>query len=235
MKKLIYILLVHSVLILSSSTLQAQGSIPGYQGKRFLVKVDPISPLYQKGIFAGIDYVVGRRLAFSLIYNSANREYTQRLSSYKQNFGRFPEEKGTIDDKQIGIEIQFYPNKSVPAPKGYFLFANYFQGFALASGHTYDTRFGGQLIKYQLDNLRTSVTSIGIGNKSIFYNRFIFEFDFAIAAGNIKIPSTASSEQSISLQTFTDRYGPNLYSFGEFMNNGGMGMAFHLKIGALLF
>ena len=123
----------------------------------------------------------------------------------------------------------------MPAPKGYFVFANYFQGFASATGHTYDTRLGGQLIEYQLDNLRTSSTSIGIGNKSIIRNRFIFEFDFAMTAGNIKIPSTASSEQSISFQSFTDRYGPNLYSFGEFMNNGGLGMSFHLKIGSLLF
>lgn len=235
MKKLIYILLVQLVLILSCPALHAQGHVPGYQGKRFLIKVDPASPLYQKGIFAGIDYVVGRRLAFSVLYNDSNREYIQRLSSYKQNFGRFPKEKGNIVDKQVGIEIQFYPNKSVPAPKGYFVFANYFQGFASAMGHTYDPRFGGQLIEYQLDNLRTSTTSVGIGNKSIIKNRFIFEFDLAMTAGNIKIPSTTSSEQSISFQSFTDRYGPNLYSFGEFMNNGGFGMTFHIKVGALLF
>ena len=235
MRKLLYILLVHSVLILSSNTLQAQGPVPGYQGKRFLIKVDPVSPLYQKGILAGIDYVVGRHLAFSVLYNSSNRQYIQRLSSYKENFGRFPEEKGVINDKQVGIEMQFYPNKSIPAPKGYFVFANYFQGFAIANGHTYDTRFGGQLIEYSLDNLRTSTISVGIGNKSIIKNRFIFEFDFGITAGSIKIPSTASSEQSMSFQSFTDRYGPNMYSFGEFMDNGGLGMSFHLKVGSLLF
>lgn len=233
MKQLIYILLL---VTLSCTALQAQQRrVPGYQGKRFLIKVDPITPLSQKGIFGGIDYVVGRQLAFSVLYNSSNREYTQKLSSYKQNFGAFPKEKGIINDKQVGVEVQFYPNKSVPAPKGYFLFANYFQGFALASGHIYDTGFGGQLLRYQLDNLRTSSFSLGIGNKSIFKNIIVFEFDIAMTAGSIKIPSTISSEQSISFQSFTDRYGPNLYSFGEFMGNGGIGMSFHLKVGSLLF
>lgn len=235
MRKLIYILLVHSILILSSNALHAQGHVPGYQGKRFLVKTDPIAPLYQKGIFAGIDYVIGRHLVFSVLYNSSNREYVQRLSAYKQSFGRFPKEKGVINDKQVGIEVQFYPNKSVPAPKGYFIFANYFQGFAVASGHSYNTNISNQLIEYQLDNLRTSSMTLGIGNKSIFKNVIVFEFDFGITGGNIKIPSTASTEQSISFQSFTDRYGPNLYSFGEFMENGGIGMSFHVKVGALLF
>jgi hypothetical protein len=237
LKKLIYnTSLVIGILISLTTSLQAQQRrVPGYQGKRFLVKVDPLSPIYQKGIIAGLDYVVGRQLAFSVIYNDADRQYLQRLSSYKQNFGRFPKEKGNIKDKQAGIEIQFFPNQSVPAPKGYFIFANYFQGFATGSGHTYDTRNGGQLIPYELDNLRTSSISLGIGNKSIFKNRIVFEFDLALTAGNIKIPVSTSSEQSFSFQSFTDQYGPNLYSFGEFLDNGGIGISFHLKAGALLF
>lgn len=235
LKKLIYILLVHSVLIFSSAGLQAQRNVPGYQGKQFLIKVDPVSPLYQKGIFAGIDYVIGRRLALSVLYNASNRKYTQRLSSYKQVFGRFPKEKGVINDKQVGLEVQLYPNKSVPAPKGYFIFVNYFKGVAVGKGHTYDTRLANELPEYQIDKLQTSTASIGIGNKSIIKNRFIVEFDIAMTAGNIQIPSDTPPEQSISFQSFTDRYGPNMYSFGEFRNNGGLGMSFHIKTGALLF
>ena len=236
MKKRLYILTVTILCLAFSTWVEAQNNrAPGYRGKRFIAKVDVVAPIAQNGLNIGIDYVVSRQLAFSINYNSLNKEYTQRLANYKQNFGIFPEEPGTINDKQIAVELQFYPNKSVPAPQGYYILLNYALGIAQATGHVYDVRLGGYLDPYQLDNLRTTSIFMGIGNKQIIRDFFIFEFDFGFRAGNIQLPSTVTDAQAVSFQSFTDKFGPNLYSFGELFSNGGLGLNFHLKVGCLLF
>jgi len=216
-----------------ANSLQAQA--PGYQGRTFIVKVDPLAPLYQKGIIAGFDWVVSRHFAFAATYNRANRSYTQELANYRQTFGTFPDEKGTISDNQFGVEVQFYPNKSIPAPKGTYIFANYFQGLAIATGHSFDPRNGGQLIPYTIENIRSTTMGIGVGNKSIAWNRVILEWDFGIIGGLLNIPENILNETKMSFQSFTHKYGPNLYSFGEWFDNGGMGFSAHVKIGFLLF
>ncbi len=234
MRQKIYIYLITLICLLIANTTFAQ-RVPGYQGKRLILKVDPFAPLYQKGIIVGFDYVVMRRMAFSFTYNRAVRNYTQRIANYKQAFGNFPEEKGQISDNQVGVEIQFYPNKSIPAPQGTYVFTNYYQGIAKASGHTFDPRDGDFLQPYTIENLRTGTLSAGVGNKSIAWDIVVLEFDFALTLGFLRIPEDTPELVSNSFQSFTDRYGPNIYSFGELSGNGGMGMTGHLKIGFLLF
>ena len=213
----------------------ASAQVPGYQGKRFILKVDPISPLYQKGIIAGFDYVVARQLAFSASYQYSNRDYTQRISAYKQTWGVFPENKGNIKDHQLGVEVQFYTNRSIPAPKGSYIYVNYFQGLAKATGDIYKQSGSELLTPYTIENLRSQVIAIGVGNKSIAWDIVVLEFDFGLALGNLVIPEEVDEDTIMSFQSFTDRYGPNIYSFGELTGNGGMGLAGHLRIGFLLF
>lgn len=233
MKRFTYILITLGIFLSMCASVSAQ--VPGYQGKRFILKIDPFSPLYQKGIIANFDYVVARKIVFSVSYNQSERHYTQRLSAYKQAFGVFPEEKGGIEDKQVGIEIKFFPDKSIPAPKGIYAFSSYYQGFAIATGNTYNPRDNGRLESYQIDNLRSSTITVGIGNQSIVKDKMVVEFDFGIAAGNFQIPDSTPEDAAMSFQTFTDKYGPNVYSFGELFDNGGVGFSFHLKVGYLLF
>lgn len=216
-------------------TNSANAQAPGYQGRTFIVKFDPLAPIYQKGIIAGFDWVVSRHFAFATSYNRAQRSHTQELANYKQTFGVFPKEKGTISEHQMGVEIQFYPDRSIPAPKGAYIFANYYQGIATATGHTFNPRNGGTLEPYTIDNIRSSTMGIGFGNKAIAWDRMILEFDFGIVGGLLNIPEDVPEDVKISFQSFTDQYGPNLYSFGEWFDNGGMGFSAHLKIGFLLF
>ena len=216
-------------------TFFAQAQVPGYQGKRFIVKLDPLSPLSQKGIVAGVEYVVTRRIAFGATYQRSNKSYTQRISEYKQAWGVFPDEKGKILDNQFGVEIQYYPNKSVPAPQGSYIFANYFQGLAHAKGDIYDPRFSEHLTPYTIKNIRSSLFTIGLGNKAIAYKILVLEFDFGISMGNLNVPSEVGDATKMSFQSFTDQYGPNIYSFGELTGNGGLGLSGHVKVGFLLF
>ncbi|MGB0862392.1 MAG: hypothetical protein ACPG19_07975 [Saprospiraceae bacterium] len=214
---------------------EASAQVPGYQGKRFILKIDPLSPLYQKGIIASIDYVIARRLAFSASYQYSNRDYTQRISAYKRTWGTFPKNKGNIKDHQFGVEIQFYTNRSIPAPKGSYIYINYFQGLAKATGDVYKQSGSELLTPYTIENLRSQISAIGLGNKSIAWNIVVLEFDFGLALGNLVIPEGVNDSTVMSFQSFTDRYGPNLYSFGKLTGNGGMGLTGHLKIGFLLF
>jgi hypothetical protein len=213
----------------------ASAQVPGYQGKRLILKIDPLSPLYQNGIVAGLDYVVARRLAISVGYQYSNKNYIQRISAYKQAWGVFPENKGTIKDHQFGVEVQFYTNRSIPAPKGSYIYANYYQGLAKATGDVYHQSGSERLTPYMIEGITSQIAAIGFGNKAIAWDFLILEFDFGLAIGNLVIPEGVDESTIMSFQSFTDRYGPNLYSFGELAGNGGMGLTGHVKIGFLLF
>lgn len=213
----------------------ASAQVSGYQGKRFIFKIDPLSPVYQKGIVAGFDYVVARQLAFSVGYQYSNKDYIQRISAYKQTWGVFPDNKGNIKDHQFGVEVQFYTNRSIPAPKGSYIYANYYQGLAKATGDVYHQSGSELLSPYMIENIRSQIAAIGFGNKVIVWDFLILEFDFGLAIGNLVIPEGVDESTIMSFQSFTDRYGPNLYSFGELTGNGGMGLMGHVKIGFLLF
>lgn len=227
-------LLAFFVLILMASTATAQ--VSGYKNKRFIIKIDPLAPIYQKGVLVNLDYVVARKLVFAVAYNRAIRKHTQRISLYKQVTGAFPEDKGIIDEHQFGVELQFYPNKSLPAPVGIYIFANYFQGLATVTGNSFAPNTPPTFLKdYEIDGVRSNTFTFGIGNQGVVWERVTLGFDFGLTVGALGTPSTTPEDAAVSFQSFTDRYGPNIYSFGELLNNGGMGMSGHLRIGMLLF
>ena len=235
MRKTTYILTTIVLALIMIFAPDASAQVPGYQGKRFIVKVDPLSPLYQRGIVAGVDYVLFRRLAIGATFQSSNRRYTQRISEYKKAWGVFPSELGRIRDTQFGLELQLYPNKSVPAPQGSYVFFNYSMGFASAEGDIYDRMVSERLTPYTIENIQSSQIALGLGNKVIAYKILVLEFDFGLTLGTLSIPNEVNEATKMSFQSFTDQYGPNLYSFGELMGNGGLGLSGHVKVGVLLF
>ena len=135
----------------------------------------------------------------------------------------------------FGVEVQFYTNRSIPAPKGSYIYANYYQGLAKATGDIYNQSGSERLTPYFIEGIKSQIAAIGFGNKAIAWDFVVLEFDFGLAIGNLVIPEGINENTIMSFQSFTDRYGPNLYSFGELAGNGGMGLTGHVKIGFLLF
>lgn len=219
---------------LSLATLSA-AQAPGYQGKRLTLSVDPVAPLYQSGFYAHVDYVVSRQFAFSVIVQQGLREYTPRISFYKQEWGRFPAGSSGIRDVQVGVGLQYYFDPSIPAPQGGYVFAHYRQGLASAWGGLYEAGDLRPYDDFDVGGIQSQFVAVGVGNKTIFRDRWLFEFDFGLSAGNLYLPQDMEESVRLHIQSMSDRYGPNIHSFGALMDNGGFGFSGHVMLGFLLF
>ena len=162
------------------------------------------------------------------------KRFNQRLEDYFLAIGTYPSERGQIEDFQLIGAFKYYINYSEVAPDGMYVFAEYAQGLANAKGHFFDSRIN-VLETYIIDNIRSQRLSLGFGQQTILWNKVTLGYDFGATFANLDIGSTVNLQHALAFESFADRYGPNVYSFGEWHATGGFGLSVHLKMGVLLF
>ena len=224
-----------------SGSLYAQPT--GYQGKRLMFKTDVISPLTERGINAGLEYVVLRNLVVGTDFSLTGKKYTQRLDNYYDVHGRNPESKAQINDMQVGVTVQYFLNTALPAPNGSYVFSKYSIGTADIFGNKYEIDEGdpdnNTLQAFKVSQVSSRQLDIGLGYQEVVFGFLLIDFDFGVSAASLftdKKDNDDTVGYTSLISNFANKHGPNIYSLGSWRERpGGLGFSVHLKIGILLF
>jgi hypothetical protein len=217
------------------------GQVSGYQGKRWILKTDVLAPILERGATAEVEYITTRFLGItSHISYSADR-FKQILPGYKLRKGEDPTEKAQIADFQFGLGTKIYFNNVLPAPKRNYFFARILAGRTSIKGNYFifdeDNPNNEFYQAYSVKNVPTVRTAIGFGYQTVVFNFVVLDFDLGIATGALLLDNPKNdADYNYLTQGFSDRYGPNIYSFGNWRQGkaGGMGLNANFKIGILL-
>lgn len=215
----------------------------GFQGKRAILKFDAISAFTERAVAAEMEYVLNRNFTAFVIGNYSNREFTQRLLA--KAVRQFPSDSlAKMTEVQVGVGMKIYFSNAMPAPKRNYFFVSYQVGAADIKGNyflyngTNPAKEG--LFSYNLLQIPSSKFMAGFGYQTFFWNRVSADFTMGIALGALDAkgrPDTGECDYNCYLGGFSDQYGPNIVSFGNWRAGkaGGMGLNLQLKIGVLLF
>ncbi len=228
-----------------------QGQTTGYQGKRMMFKTDIISPITERGVQTGLEYVLLRNLVLGVDFTLTGQQYTQRLEDYRQQYGDYPAVKARIRDSQAGITVQYFINNALPAPTGSYVFGKYAIGRATIFGNEYIqdpiSPENDELRGYKLENIPSRQFDLGIGYQEVVYGFLLLDFDIAISAASLLLDKADNANSSYNnlIDNFATSHGPNIYSLGSWRNQvdadgnasstGGIGFSIHFKVGILLF
>lgn len=222
-------------------TLFVSGQTTGYQGKRLMFKTDVVSPLSERGINMGLEYVVLRNVVLGLDFSLTGKQYTQYLKSYHDMYDKYPPGKASIRDMQLGITGQYFLNTALPAPKGSYIFGKYSIGQAdiVAVDHIVGEGQDDFLEGFQINNISSQQFDLGIGYQEVFFGFLLVDLDLGASAASLFL-SENSDELSLRrrdiVDSFANKHGPNIFSLGRWRDTpGGIGLSVHLKIGILLF
>ncbi len=232
------------VLLLNLVAANCDAQSSGYQGKKFLIKVDALTPALERGIAAELEYAFHRNFAATLQFGYTNAQYKQVLPGYELHTGLVLTDKASIRDLQVGIGGKVYFNNALPAPKRNYFFARYLVGKADINGNyfTFNALDPSKeyLQDFSLSGVSTSKTTVGFGYQNIFWNIVALDIDMGISLGAITLTNKNSSDgqdYNYIITGFSDRYGPNIATFGNWRQGkaGGIGLNASIKIGVLLF
>jgi len=219
----------------------ASGQTTGYQGKRLMFKTDVVSPVSERGINMGLEYVVLRNVVLGLDFSLTGKQYTQRLPTYYELYGKPPSSRASIRDMQIGITGQYFLNAALPAPKGSYIFGKYSIGQAdiLAVDHIVN---GGQddfLEGFEINNVSSQQFDLGVGYQEVFFGFLLVDLDLGMSAASLFLSKNSDElppHRRDIVADFANEHGPNIFSLGTWRDTpGGIGLSIHLKIGILLF
>ncbi len=228
------------MLVFCCFTLFVSGQTTGYQGKRLMFKTEVVSPISERGINLGIEYVILRNLVLGLDFSLTGKQYTQRLISYRDIHGEYPPIRASIRDMQVGITGQYFLNTALPAPKGSYVFGKYYIGQAdiFAVEHIKPEGEADFLQGFEISNIPSQQFDLGFGYQEVFFGFLLLDLDIGVSAASLFLNTKNDvlvSQKNI-VTDFTDRHGPNIFSAGRWRNTpGGIGLSIHLKIGILLF
>ncbi len=219
----------------------AWGQTTGYQGKRLMFKTDVVSPISERGINMGLEYVVLRNVVIGLDFSLTGRQYTQNLPTYYELHNASPPVKASIRDMQVGITGQYFLNTALPAPKGSYVFGKYYIGQAdiFAVDHIIREGKDDYLEGFQINNVSSHQFDLGVGYQEVFFGFLLVDFDFGMSAASLFL--NKNNEELLPhrrdiVADFADKHGPNIFSLGTWRDTpGGIGLSVHLKIGILLF
>jgi len=219
----------------------ASGQTTGYQGKRLMFKTDIVSPISERGVNMGFDYVVLRNVVVGLDFSLTGKQYTQNLPTYYELHNTNPPIKASIRDMQVGITGQYFLNTALPAPKGSYIFGKYAIGQAdiFAVDHIMREGKDDYLEGFQLKNISSRQFDLGVGYQEVFFGFLLVDFDFGMSAASLFLSRNNEElppHRRDIIANFADKHGPNIFSLGTWRDTpGGIGLSIHLKIGILLF
>ncbi len=231
-------------LVMLSSWASSYGQSSGYQGKRVIAKIDLLSPLVNRGIDAGIEVAVFRRMSFYLGTSYSNKKYKQFLEDYKFRNGSYPIERSRIRDLQGELILKVFTSRAIPAPKGSYFFLGGGVGTADISGNDFLHNNADPENERYISYLNTGILSnkykFGFGYQDIIKGFIVLDFDIGVTLGSLSVRGQLEDDCdncNFLFAGFTNKYGPNIYSFSEWAKNnpGGLGLSAHIRIGFLLF
>ena len=111
--------------ILFMGKIAGQGNNSGYQGKHWLLKLDAVTPILDRGAAGEVEWVFHHNIAATLFVQYSNTQYSQKLLGYELHKGVSFDDKATVQDFQVGLGAKIYFSNSMPAPKRNYFFANY--------------------------------------------------------------------------------------------------------------
>jgi len=227
-------------LVFCCFTLMASGQVTGYQGKRMMFKTDLISPVSERGINLGLEYVFLRNVVFGLDFSLTGKRYTQYLKSYQNIHGEYPTIKASIRDMQVGITGQYFLNTALPAPKGSYIFVKYHLGKADVFAVEHIIEGGESILQgFEISDIPSRQFDIGVGYQEVFFGFLLVDFGFGVSAASLLIDKSENeifAHRKDIIADFSANHGPNIISMGSWRNTpGGIGLSIHLKVGILLF
>ena len=214
---------------------------PGYAGKHWLLKLDAVTPLAERGVLAEIEFVAHRNLSISLSGLYADTRYAQRLPGYTTTLGNVDIPKANFRDIQVGLGLRYYLSQAMAAPKRNYIFVHYSTGISTAQGNYFknDNNSTNRVLQqFTTGSLRSSRLNAGFGYQTIFLKRFSIDFDWGVALGMLSVDNgvTDGIKNVALIKSFSDNYGPNIVGVNTISEvPGGFGLALHLKFGILLF
>lgn len=224
--------------LLCCFALFASGQTTGYQGKRLMFKTDIISPVSERGIHMGLEYVVLRNVVLGLDFSLTGKQYVQSLPTYDPLPASPPPIPASIRDMQIGIMGQYFLNTALPAPKGSYIFGKYSIGQAdiIALDHIVQDDFWEG---FEVNNVSSQQFDLGVGYQEVFFGFLLVDLDLGVSAASLflsKNTDELTPDRRDIIVEFADKHGPNILSLGTWSDTpGGIGLSIHLKIGILLF
>ena len=219
----------------------ASGQTTGYQGKRLMFKTDVVSPVSERGIHMGLEYVVLRNVVFGLDFSLTGKQYTQELKSYHDMYDEYPSAKASIRDMQLGITGQYFLNAALPAPKGSYVFGKYAIGQAdiIAFDHLMPEGQEDYLEAFEVNNVLSRQFDLGLGYQEVFFGFLLVDLDLSASAASLFLSSSSDEltpQRREIVAAFANKHGPNIFSLRRWRDTpGGIGLSIHLKIGILLF
>ncbi len=257
MKKII------TLFVFVSSCLGISAQNTGYAGKHFILKTDAYNGRFLGGRNAELEYVVARRFSVTAGFRYLSGQYKQKFSSEEadalgsDDYFSSGEIKAvnsgnplaTIKTYSVKIQVKYYLNKIVPAPKGFFFYGSVEVGEASLSNAVtlsyFDYSSYGDDILYaipapRMEGINTKQYEIGGGYQEILWGRFVVEGSLAmnIARFNGNGGSTTKYTAAVARS-----YGPNLLPLGKSASDtfhsgdyvGSFGLALYIKVGVLVF
>ena len=228
-------------IVLLCIAIAVSGQTTGYQGKRLMFKTDVVSPISERGINMGLEYVILRNVVVGLDFSLTGRRYTQNLQTYYELHNIDPPIKASIRDMQVGITGQYFLNTALPAPKGSYVFGKYSIGQAdvFAVDHIVQEGNDDYLEGFQINNVSSRQFDLGVGYQEVFFGFLLLDFDFGMSAASLFLNRNNEElppHRRDIIASFADRHGPNIFSLGTWRDTpGGIGLSVHLKIGILIF
>ena len=243
MKKLQILLL----LLLLNAVVIAK--VPGYQGKRFILKTD-LASLVDLGGSVSMEIAIARHMTIEPEYRFYNKTVKFTLVNEQENTysPTKTKQKAHIVEHAVFLGVKFFPSKSKTAPKGFYTFFKFGLGRANITSKGYDTEYiqnpdfpteyiPTQVIKdYKLNNVRTLHIVGGVGVNYIFAKRVVADI-----AWGIQYSSMNAKEYKNNLDGYTNKFGPNVVTFippaekKQDQLRFGLGFMFKASIGILLF
>lgn len=204
----------------------------GYQGKKFIIRTDLITPILQRGFDVEFDWVAHRHLMIGLSTAYTADKYLQKIESYKTIFGNYPSTPSQVKDLQIALSTIFFFDNAIPAPKGSFAFGKYSAGRATITGNIFENEF----MEFTLSNVRASSFEIGLGHQEVYFDKMTFSFTVGLKFARLNAAVNSDTIYNTYIDSFDEKYAPNLASFGSWGDfPGGVGINIGAKIGFLAF
>jgi len=242
---------IYTIVIILLLPFSSFAKVPGYQGKRFILKTD-LSSLVDLGGSASLEMAIARHLSIEPEYRFYNKTIKFPLvntvqTQYSYDVTRTTE-KAHIVEHAVFLGLKLFTSKSKTAPKGFYTFIKFGLGRAnittkgYASESIENPDFPGEYIEtsvlknYKLKNVRTFHTALGIGVNYIFAKRLVADI-----AWGIQYSKMNAKQYKYYLDGYTNKFGPNVVSFMPPAVNKqdelrfGLGFMFKASIGILLF
>lgn len=205
------------------------GQVSGYKGKKFLLKTNLITPLFEKGYNVELESILMRDLTVSVDISQQNK-----LNDFND---KQPRDTSSYYNNSVGLKIRSYLNKAIPAPLGVYSFLSCRFGKTRIETTRWteqESIYGqGQILRkdsYTFDKIDFLQFGMGWGYQTILKDRISIDAGWALVFTKTKTPEyslyIASRENGRSLFSLSNILGSNYHNWG---------ISIHASIGLLIF